>query len=110
MGKAINLIDYEIRADSVHRNIAPAELYEHAVLRDESMITSSGAIATHSGEKMGRSPRDKRIVEHSESRDDIWWGSVNMRISPESFRINRRRAIDYLNGCNHIYVLDGYAG
>ena len=110
MGKAINLIDYEIRADSVYRNIAPAELYEHAVLRDESMITSSGAIATHSGEKTGRSPRDKRIVEHSESRDDIWWGSVNMRISPESFRINRRRAIDYLNGCNHIYVLDGYAG
>ncbi len=110
MRSSINLIDYGIQADSVYRNITPAELYEHAVIRDESVITSSGAIATHSGEKTGRSPRDKRIVEHSESRDDIWWGSVNMRISPESFRLNRRRAIEYLNGCSHIYVLDGYAG
>ena len=110
MSRSINLIDHGIQADSVYRNIAPAELYEHAVIRDESVITSSGAIATYSGEKTGRSPRDKRIVEHSESRDDIWWGSVNMRISLESFRINRRRAVDYLNGCTHIYVLDGYAG
>jgi Phosphoenolpyruvate carboxykinase len=34
---------------------------------------SSGALATLSGAKTGRSPKDKRIVREPDSESDIWW-------------------------------------
>jgi phosphoenolpyruvate carboxykinase (ATP) len=105
-----DLRDYGIRVEDVLHNPAPARLYEDGVAFDGALITSSGALATTSGEKTGRSPRDKRIVEHAESRDDIWWGPVNQPMSPHSFRINHRRALDYLNTCHRLYVVDGFAG
>ena len=39
-------------------------------------ITSAGALATLSGAKTGRSPRDKRVVRESESEEDIWWNDA----------------------------------
>ena len=67
-------------------------------------------MAVLSAEKTGRSPKDKRVVEHPDSTDDIWWGSVNVKLGEESFLKNRQRAIDFLNTRDQIYVFDGYAG
>jgi phosphoenolpyruvate carboxykinase (ATP) len=64
----------------------------------------------YSGEKTGRSPKDKRVVRHSSSESDIWWGSVNVALERHSFITNRERAIDYLNTLERIYCFDGYAG
>ena len=50
-----------------------------------------------SGKKTGRSPKDKRIVVESSSKDDVWWGPVNIQLNEQSFLVNRERAIDYLN-------------
>ena len=58
---------------------------------------SSGAIAVRSGTKTGRSPADKRIVDHPDSTGQIWWGPVNIKLGEDIFIINRQRAIDYLN-------------
>lgn len=83
-----------------------------------------------SGKKTGRSPRDKRIVYEETSKDDIWWGSVNIKMDQrlfhsscclpldilkshhitDTFEINRERAIDYLNTKHRVYVFDGFAG
>ena len=50
-----------------------AVLYEQAVAFEKgTAITASGALATDSGHKKGRSPKDKRIVEEPASVDDIW--------------------------------------
>ena len=94
----------------IHRNAAPAVLYEHAVAFDEGKISNLGAIVSFSGSKTGRSPQDKRVVEEAESRDDIWWGSVNITLPPSSFETLHARAIDYLNGRERLYVVDGFAG
>ena len=51
-----------------------------------------GAMVAISGAKTGRSPKDKRIVDHPTSRDNIWWGDVNIPLSPDSFEKNRRIA------------------
>ena len=59
---------------TVLHNAPVARLYEHGVIFDGELITSTGALATSSGEKTGRSPRDKRIVENPASPHDIWWG------------------------------------
>jgi phosphoenolpyruvate carboxykinase (ATP) len=74
------------------------------------MITATGALATTSGAKTGRSPKDKRIVEQPESSGDIWWGTVNIKLCDHSFAALRKLAIDYLAGRERVYVVDGYAG
>ena len=44
------------------------------------------------------------------SRNNIWWGPVNIKMDEHSFEINRERALDYLNTRENIYVFDGFAG
>jgi phosphoenolpyruvate carboxykinase (ATP) len=106
-----DLSQHNINVKTVYRNVAPAKLYEEALKREEgSAISSTGALVVSSGEKTGRSPKDKRIVDHPESNKNIWWGDVNIKIDPEVFKINRERAIDYLNTCSQLFVMDGYAG
>ena len=106
----IDLLEYGIFARGVLRNPSRALLYEDAVRYDEGAVTSAGAIVARSHAKTGRSPKDKRLVEDPASAQDIWWGPVNIKLSPQSFRINRKRAIDYLSTCPRIYVIDGFAG
>ena len=106
-----NLNDYYITRPTILRNGSPATLYEEALTNEtDSNITSTGALAVSSGAKTGRSPDDKRIVNHPDSAEDIWWGEVNIKLDEHTFLVNRERALDYLNMCDRIYVVDGYAG
>lgn len=51
------------------------ELYEQAIKYEKgSFLTASGALATLSGAKTGRSPRDKRVVKDETTTDELWWG------------------------------------
>ena len=106
-----SLKNYQINVKNIYRNLTPAELYERALKDEEgSAIVSNGALAVLSGEKTGRSPKDKRIVRNKESENDIWWSDVNIGLDNEIFMINHERATDYLNTKKSLYVLDGYAG
>lgn len=107
----MNLTQYGITTESILRNPAPARLYQEALLRERgSVIASSGALVALSGEKTGRSPDDKRIVEHTDSTDNIWWGEINRPLSEASHNANLAIAKDFLNGCKRLYVIDGFAG
>lgn len=106
----IDLSVYGLTVDDIVRNATPARLYEYAIADEHAVIAASGALATRSGDKTGRSPKDKRIVEAQESGDDIWWGNVNIRLTERSFLINRQRAVDYLNTRGRLFVFDGFAG
>jgi phosphoenolpyruvate carboxykinase (ATP) len=68
--------------DKIHlkRNAPVALLYEDAIRNEGAIISSSGALINFSGKKTGRSPKDKRIVFEETSKDDIWWGSVNIKM------------------------------
>ena len=110
------------------RNAPVSLLYEDAIRNEGAIISSSGALINFSGKKTGRSPKDKRIVYEETSKDDIWWGSVNIkldertfypfklldhrndRLPTDTFEINRERAIDYLNTRDNVYIFDGFAG
>ncbi|WRT70260.1 phosphoenolpyruvate carboxykinase (ATP) [Kwoniella shivajii] len=98
--------------DRIHikRNAPIASLYEDAILNEGAVISSSGALINFSGKKTGRSPKDKRIVYEETSKDDVWWGPVNIKMDEHTFEINRERAIDYLNTRENVYVFDGFAG
>lgn len=62
------------------RNAPVAQLYEDAIRNEGAIISASGALINFSGKKTGRSPKDKRIVYEETSKDDIWWGSVNIKM------------------------------
>jgi phosphoenolpyruvate carboxykinase (ATP) len=104
-----NLRSLGIQCSTLYRNPAPAMVYEHGVPEGD-LICSAGALVAYSGAKTGRSPKDKRIVEHPASKGDIWWGNVNIRLSEAAHAANRQRAVDYLNTRKHLYVIDGFAG
>jgi len=106
-----HLRQHGITVATVFRNCSPASLYEEAIRHEKlAAISDTGALLAYSGEKTGRSPKDKRIVRHEDSERDIWWGPVNFPFEERSFMVNRERAIDYLNLMDRLYVVDGYAG
>ena len=97
--------------DIVLRNAAPSRLYMEAINHELSTsLADRGALIAYSGEKTGRSPGDKRITKNDASADHIWWGKVNIPIDEHTFQINRERALDYLQTCPRLYVVDGFAG
>lgn len=106
----IDLSPYGIHVDDVIHNATPARLYEYAIIDSHAAIAATGALATRSGDKTGRSPKDKRIVDDPASSGDIWWGDINIRMTEHQFLIDRQRAVDYLNTRKRIFVFDGFAG
>ena len=65
---------------TLKRNASPAQLYEDAIRNEGAIISSSGALINFSGKKTGRSPKDKRIVYEETSCNNVWWGSVNIKL------------------------------
>ena len=106
-----DLSAYEIEVKTVLRNASPATLYQEALRYEKgATLSDTGALIAYSGDKTGRSPKDKRIVKHSDSENDVWWGPVNIGLDENVFFVNRERAVDYLNTCERLYVVDAYAG
>ena len=96
--------------ENIFRNASPGVLYQHGVLYDEGVITSQGSLATSSGEKTGRCPNDKRLIDQPSIHDDVWWGDINMPMPEDSFEKLRTAAIEFLDTRERLYVLDGFAG
>jgi phosphoenolpyruvate carboxykinase (ATP) len=105
------LSEHELSAPEIHRNLPPSALYEHAIRYEkDSSIAENGALIAYSGEKTGRSPKDKRVVRNPVSEKQVWWGPVNVPIDQHTYEIVRERARDYLNICERLYCFDGFAG
>ncbi len=107
----IDLSEFGIDVRTVFRNAAPATLYQEALRYDKgTTLSDTGALIAYSGDKTGRSPKDKRVVEHPDSKDDVWWGPVNIGVAESVFYVNRERAIDYLNTRDRLYCIDAFVG
>ncbi|WOL08080.1 phosphoenolpyruvate carboxykinase [Canna indica] len=107
----IRVSDSSLKFTHVLYNLSPAELYEQAIKYEKgSFITSTGALATLSGAKTGRSPRDKRVVKDETTSEELWWGkgSPNIEMDEHSFLVNRERAVDYLNSLDKVFVNDQF--
>lgn len=101
----------EFPKKTLYRNLAPAVLYEHAIKFEENAaITNTGALIAYSGAKTGRSPKDKRIVREPSTEKDVDWNQYNIECTPAEFTESRKRAVEYLNTCERLYVVDCFAG
>lgn len=92
----------------VHTDLCTAELTELAISRREGRLTDSGALLTTTGERTGRSPADRFIVEEPSSSEAIEWGSVNRPFSQERFQKLWQRVEVYLSDrdrfVSHLHV------
>lgn len=109
--RTIDLNCHGISVKEIYRNAHPSVLYSEAIRREAgSSLSDRGALIAYSGEKTGRSPKDKRIVRHAASEGDVWWGPVNFPLEEPVFQINLERARDYLNTRKRLYCVDAFAG
>jgi phosphoenolpyruvate carboxykinase (ATP) len=95
---------------TVHWNLAPAALLEHAIRRAEGVLTGDGSFAALTRPHTGRSPNDKFVVREPESEGRIWWGTVNVPFDPASYDLLRRDLLDHLSGLPELFARDVHAG
>lgn len=108
---SFDLKQYGIEVTSILRNTSTPSLYEIALQQEKgTAISDVGALLVYSGEKTGRSPKDKRVVKHPDSENNIDWGDINIGLDEHIFMINHERATDYLNTCDRLFVVDAFAG
>lgn len=110
MTSPFDLRSLGITNPEIFHNPPPARLYEMAVEHEQAAILSNGALATFSGAKTGRSPKDKRIVRDPRSEGRVWWGPVNIPIEPDAFIACKRQALESLQRHKQVFVVDAFAG
>lgn len=108
---SFSLEKYGINVKDVLRNSSVPVLYEIGLRYEKgTAISDKGALLVYSGEKTGRSPKDKRIVRHPDSENNIDWGDINIELDAHTFNVNHERAMDYLNTRERLFVVDAFAG
>jgi phosphoenolpyruvate carboxykinase (ATP) len=80
----------------IHSDLGSSELVEIAIQHGEGRLGSTGALVTTTGQRSGRSPADRFIVDEPSSSDAIDWGSVNRPISATVFDALWSRVADYM--------------
>jgi len=93
---------------TVKYQLSPMELIDEALLNKEGVLASSGALAVDTGKYTGRSPKDRFIVCDGITENTVWWGDVNIKISPEKFNHLFNKLTAYLSD-KKIYVRDSSA-
>jgi len=94
---------------AIHVNLAPAQLYEHALRRGEVKLSEDGAIIALTGQHTGRSPNDKYIVRDVLVERDIDWGKVNQPLEADAFNALKGHVIEWLAD-KEVFVQDLYIG
>lgn len=82
---------------TTYSNLTHALLIEQSLARNEGRLTDSGALSVTTGERTGRSPADRFIVQEPSTADAIEWGGVNRPVKPEIFDALWNRVEDYLS-------------
>ena len=95
--------------DEVYWNLNPSELYEHAILHGEAILTADHALLVHTGKFTGRSPKDRFIIKQPSIEDEIDWGEINQPASEEIFNNLFSRVQKYLRD-RRLFVKDAFCG
>jgi phosphoenolpyruvate carboxykinase (ATP) len=97
------------RRAETYWNLPTPVLYEHAIRRGEGLVAHLGPLVVDTGDRTGRSPDDRFIVDEPSSRDRIWWGPFNRPMSEAHFDHAWARMRSYLVD-RDLYVQDCYGG
>ena len=97
------------QAPKVYNDLSPARLVEIALANGEGRLASNGSLVVDTGERTGRSPNDRYVVDDPKVHDKVRWGKVNVPIARESYERICQGVAGYLFG-RELYVVHGLAG
>lgn len=106
--KTISLDNLGIKDATVRYQLTSDELHDTTIEKEQGVETSFGAIAVNTGEFTGRSPMDRFIVKDDITKDEIWWGDINIPFDSAKFDKLYDKVTDYLSN-KEVYVRDSYA-
>ena len=72
------------------------ELINIAVKNNEGVIASNGALSLETGERTGRSPNDRFIVQEDSTSNLIDWGDINKPFDADKFSLLWDKVDSYL--------------
>ncbi len=96
-------------AKNIYWNLTPAEIVEHEIIAGHGNMMYNGAFLPNNAFTTGRSPNDKYTVEEASTKDEIWWGKVNVPVKEEVFDGLHQELVEYLKD-KDLYVLDTCVG
>ncbi|AXC49318.1 phosphoenolpyruvate carboxykinase [Paracoccus suum] len=105
---SFRLEDQGISGVTAHYNLLEPQLVEAALKNGEGTLGLGGAFLVTTGDKTGRSPKDKHVVRSPAVEDSIWWEN-NRPMDPAAFDRLYDDMIAHLAG-REVYVQDLYAG
>ena len=106
--KTISLDQYGIERANLNYQLTPDELHEITLSKGMGKESNNGALAINTGKYTGRSPKDRFIVIDDNTRDDVWWGDINIPFDGAKFESLQKRMTKYLSG-RDVYVRDAFA-
>jgi phosphoenolpyruvate carboxykinase (ATP) len=106
--KSATLVDLSNK--TVFRNASTPVLVEQALALGEGKLASNGTLVVNTGDRKGRSPKDKYLEDTPEIHDKIAWGSVNQPMAPDKFDMLVKIAQDHYESLDTVYQFDGFVG
>ncbi|MEG0259089.1 MAG: phosphoenolpyruvate carboxykinase (ATP) [Lysinibacillus sp.] len=106
----VNELKELLSGANIKVQLSVPQLVEKATARGEAQLTVDGALRAETGKYTGRSPKDKFMVEETDSKDKIDWGTVNHPISSEIFDNLYVKVLNYLKEKEEVFVFKGFAG
>lgn len=99
---------FKIKDSKVYYQLTPEKLQKQSIEKEQGQETFDGVLVVKTGKFTGRSPKDRFIVKDQITKDEIWWGDINIPFSSAKFDALYDKVIDYLSE-KEIYVRDSYA-
>ena len=106
--KSISLNSLGIKNATIHYQLSSNELHHKTLEKKQGKESSLGAIAINTGEFTGRSPMDRFIVKDDITKDEVWWGDINIPFESDKFDKLYDKVVSYLSE-KEIFVRDSYA-
>jgi len=95
---------------TIRANLGTAALVEESVRRNEGLLAAHGPLVVETGKHTGRSAKDKFIVRDAETEDTVWWGKVNVPMTPDHFAALKADFMKALAEKDTLYVADLFGG
>jgi len=109
--RAVDLSEHGLEpSGNVHWNMGSEELHQMAVELNEAKLTSDSVLLAVTGERTGRSPNDRFIVDEAGMAEEVWWGEVNRPTAPAVFDRLLVKVQEHLNSVENVFVKDAFCG